>query len=142
MGKKKILIVEDDADIAKTIQYMLEQEGYDVEAVDNGMDGLSRIKCEAPDLIILDLKIPRLPGEEVCREIRKDDRISNVPIIMLTAKATDVDRIVGRVIGADYYMTKPFDIDELLAKIASLIGARQDSSEYGEAADPTMWGQS
>ena len=78
-----------------------------------------------PDLVILDLKLPELQGEEVCKEIRKDKKTSGTPIIMLTAKDSDVDRVVGRVIGADCYMTKPFELDELGSRIKELLANKK-----------------
>ncbi|MBU2102850.1 MAG: PAS domain S-box protein [Candidatus Omnitrophota bacterium] len=119
--QKKILIIEDDLDIVKTIRYLLEQAGYAVSDAMNGREGLAKVKRDKPDLVILDLHLPKLPGEEVCREIRRDEQIADVPIIMLTAKSADVDRVVGRVIGANRFMTKPFDADELLREIDTIL---------------------
>jgi len=112
MEQKKILVVDDEADIATTIKYMLEQEGYYVCVAADGRQGLEKVKQCSPDLLILDLKLPKLPGEEVCREVRRDEKTEKLPIIMLTAKKSDTDRVIGRVIGADCYMTKPFDPSE------------------------------
>lgn len=121
--KKKILLIEDEQDIVVTMEYMLKEKGYEVCAAYDGEEGLRKaIQCR-PDLIILDLKLPKLPGEEVCRRIRKrEDAAANTPIIMVTAKDLDVDRVIGRVIGANYYITKPFEMDNLLNKIKSLLG--------------------
>lgn len=121
MAKKKILLIEDDRDLSKIISFQIEEWGFDVVAALDGEDGLLKAKEEAPSLIILDLILPKLPGEEVCRQLKKDESLRDIPVIMLTAKAEDVDRIVGRVIGADCYLTKPFDAQELLEEINTLM---------------------
>jgi len=126
MSKKKILVIEDDPDIAITMKYMLNKKGYEVSISNNGKDGFDKIKQELPDLVILDLILPDLAGEEVCREIRKDENLKNTPVIMVTAKYSDVDKVVGKVIGANRYMTKPFDMEELLEGVESLINAAED----------------
>lgn len=123
--KEFILIIEDEADISKTLRYALEEEGYDISIAENGEEGLTKARQHHPDLIILDLKLPKLPGEVVCKEIRRDEKLSQVPIIMLTAKDTDVDRVVGRVIGANCYMTKPFELDKLSLKVKELLEAKK-----------------
>ncbi|MBU1121272.1 MAG: response regulator [Candidatus Omnitrophica bacterium] len=120
-NKKKILIVDDEPDIVMTLTLLLEQEGYIVSGASSGEEALDKVNVLMPDLVILDLRLPSLPGEEVCRRIRKDEDIAEIPIIMLTAKDLDVDRVVGRVIGANFYITKPFELDILLNKIKELI---------------------
>lgn len=112
--KSKILIIEDEKKIARFIQLELEHEGYDVSTAYDGRDGLELQGKYQPDLIILDLMLPGLNGVEVCRRIRQS---SNVPIIMLTAKDSTMDKVMGLDMGADDYMTKPFEIEELLARI-------------------------
>lgn len=119
---KKILIIEDESDVCKVLAFRLEKNGFEVICAKGGKEGLDKVRMNRPDLVILDLMLPELPGEQVCKEIRKDIDIEKTPIIMLTAKAGEVDKIVGRVIGANYYMTKPFDVKELLDKIGKLIG--------------------
>jgi len=133
--KGQILIIEDEADISKTIRYFLEEEGYDVSIAGSGEEGLEKARQHNPDLVILDLKLPEMPGEEVCKEIKRDKKISGTPIIMLTAKDSDVDRVVGRVIGADCYMTKPFELDELGGKIKDLLGKRTDRPDGRKGED-------
>ncbi|NLJ57455.1 MAG: response regulator transcription factor [Tissierellia bacterium] len=118
MGKKKILIVEDEQKIARFLQLELEYEGYEVEIASNGRDGFEKGKSPSVDLIILDLMLPALSGIEVCRRLRQT---SNVPIIMLTAKDDISDKVTGLDIGADDYMTKPFAVEELLARIRVLL---------------------
>jgi DNA-binding response OmpR family regulator len=115
--KKKILLIEDEADIANPLAYRLNKKGLEVIIAQDGEEGLKKAQEERPDLIILDLMLPRLPGEEVCKRIRDDERIGKVPIIMLTAKASDVDKIVGKTLGASSYMTKPFEANDLLKEV-------------------------
>ncbi len=115
--KKKILIVEDEDKIARFLELELEYEGYEIELASNGREGLEKGKKQDIDLIILDVMLPELSGIEVCRRIRQN---SQIPIIMLSAKDDISDKIVGLDIGADDYMTKPFAIEELLARIRVL----------------------
>ncbi|MBN1871824.1 MAG: response regulator [Candidatus Omnitrophica bacterium] len=118
LEKKRILIIEDEKTFAELVKMNLELTGvYDVNIALDGNSGLDRVKKERPDLVILDLSLPGMPGEEICREIRRDKEISKMPVIMLTGKSRDAERIVGRVIGADAYLTKPADIREVLDAI-------------------------
>lgn len=123
MGKKKILIVEDEQKIARFLELELKYEGYDVDIAINGRDGLEKGKSDDVDLIILDLMLPGLSGIEVCRRLRQS---SDVPIIMLTAKDDVSDKVTGLDIGADDYMTKPFAVEELLARIRVLLKRRNN----------------
>lgn len=116
--KKKILIVEDEQKIARFLELELNYEGYEVYIANNGRDGLEKGKQDDIDLIILDLMLPGLSGIEVCRRLRQ---VSDIPIIMLTAKDDISDKVTGLDIGADDYMTKPFAVEELLARIRVLI---------------------
>lgn len=117
-NKKKILIVEDEHKIARFLELELKYEGYDVDIANNGRDGLEKGKSEDVSLIILDLMLPGLSGIEVCRRLRQT---SDVPVIMLTAKDDISDKVTGLDIGADDYMTKPFAVEELLARIRVLL---------------------
>ncbi len=112
---KKILIIEDEQDLIKGLKLNLSDEGYDVDWAVNGVDGLRKALEEAPDLIVLDIMLPEMDGLEVCRRLRQ--KSINIPVIMLTAKGGEIDKVVGLEIGADDYMTKPFSIRELLARI-------------------------
>lgn len=118
MDKNKILIVEDEAKIARFLELELKYEGYEIEIANNGRDGLEKGKLPDVDVIILDLMLPGLSGIEVCRRLRQT---SDVPIIMLTAKDDISDKVTGLDIGADDYMTKPFAVEELLARIRVLL---------------------
>lgn len=122
--KKRILIIEDEVDLCKFLELRFQREGFSVIIANDGIEGLKKAKQEKPDIVILDLALPRLPGEEVCKGIRKDENICETPIIMLTAKSTDVDRVVGKVLGADSYLVKPFDGKKLLEEINKLIGKK------------------
>src|ERR1700690_690004 len=112
------LIIEDEKDIVRLLKYNLEKEGYIALAAQDGLAGLDLARKEKPDLIILDLMLPKLDGMQVCRTIRQD---SQVPIIMLTAKKEEIDRILGLELGADDYVTKPFSVRELLARIKTIL---------------------
>jgi two-component system alkaline phosphatase synthesis response regulator PhoP len=112
---EKILIIEDEEDLVKGLKLNLADEGYIIEWAPDGEEGLRKAIEESPDLILLDIMMPKMSGLDVCREIRKKGL--NVPIIMLTAKGEEIDKVVGLEIGADDYMTKPFSIRELLARI-------------------------
>jgi DNA-binding response OmpR family regulator len=113
--RDRILIIEDEADLVKGLKLNLADEGYDVDWAADGREGLRKALEEAPDLVILDIMLPGLNGLDVCRELRQ--RKANIPVIMLTAKGEEVDKIVGFEIGTDDYMTKPFSVRELLARI-------------------------
>jgi two-component system alkaline phosphatase synthesis response regulator PhoP len=118
---RKILIVDDEAVLAETIAYNLEQAGYQVVTVFNGISALEAAKREAPDLIILDIMLPEMDGLEVCRRLRREEETATTPIMMLTAKSEEIDKVVGLEVGADDYMTKPFGRRELLARTRALL---------------------
>lgn len=121
MARGKILIVEDDADIVEMIDYNLKKEGYRTVSVLNGEDAISLVKREHPDLIILDLMLPGIDGLEVCRILKQKEAAAQIPIIMLTAKSQEMDKIVGLELGADDYITKPFSPRELIARIKAVL---------------------
>ncbi len=114
----KILVVDDEQNLVDSLQYSLRAEGYEVAIAKDGEEALAKARDLLPDLIILDLMIPMISGKDVCRIIRKE---SNVPILMLTAKDNEIDRIVGLEIGADDYITKPFSMRELMARIHGVL---------------------
>jgi two-component system OmpR family response regulator len=127
----KILIVEDDINLLATLKYNLAKEGYEVITAVDGAGALETARREKPALIILDVMLPKLSGFEVCRILRKE---TNVPILMLTAKVEEVDKIVGLEIGADDYMTKPFSMRELLARIRAML-RRAEMGKLGPAGE-------
>lgn len=118
--KKNILLVEDDPDISNSVAFRLRKQGYVVRVEKDGKSGLDAALQNVPNLLILDLMLPHISGEEICKAVREheDEQIQKIPIIMLTAKSSEVDAIVGRVIGANYYMAKPFSMEDLLEKIS------------------------
>ena len=117
----RVLVVEDEPDIAEIISYNLQREGYAVGVRDNGHEALESIQREPPDLVILDLMLPGLDGIEVCRQMRADPRTANVPVIMVTAKGEESDVVLGLGIGADDYLRKPFSPRELTARIRAIL---------------------
>lgn len=115
---QKVLIVEDDHDLADLVKINLSDQGYNVIHADNGVDALEKFNEDDPDIVILDVMLPKLDGFEVCKRIRKENR--QIPILMLTAKAEEVDKVLGLELGADDYMTKPFSIRELVARVKAI----------------------
>lgn len=131
MDKKKILIVDDDENIAELISLYLIKECFDTEISLNGEDAIKKFKSYKPHLILLDIMLPGMDGYDVCREIRKD---SNVPIIMLSAKGEVFDKVLGLKIGADDYMVKPFDSNELVARVQAILRRVNQKEEEQEVA--------
>ena len=121
MMQKKILVVDDEKDIVELISYNLEQEGFAVIKAYDGQMAWERVKTAKPDLVVLDLMIPGIHGLEVCKLIRRDAATETLPIIMLTAKSDQVDKILGLELGADDYVTKPFNVRELIARIRAVL---------------------
>lgn len=121
MLKKKILIVDDEEHILELIKFNLEKNGFEVLSSDNGEDCISILESNSVDLLVLDLMLPGMDGIDVCKEIRKIDKLNNLPIIMLTAKGEETDRILGLELGADDYITKPFSVRELVARIKAVL---------------------
>ncbi|MDD3375192.1 MAG: response regulator [Candidatus Omnitrophica bacterium] len=119
--KKKILIVDDEKDLVTLLKVHFKKAGYEVIEAFDGEQGYQKYLTEAPDLILLDLKMPKLNGFEVCRKIRRESKDESIPIIMLTALQDDADRLIGKVVGAQKYMTKPFKVEELLREVEWLI---------------------
>jgi DNA-binding response OmpR family regulator len=134
-----ILIVDDEKNIIELAQMYLEKEGYQVESATDGAEGFQRIKDQPPSLVILDLMLPGLDGLEICRRVRT---FSEVPIIMLTARGDDIDKIVGLELGADDYLTKPFNPRELLARVRAILRrsdrARDERAEAGGTTAVTL----
>lgn len=130
MSDKRILIVDDEEHIRELIKFNLEKNGYKTLQAADGKEGLELAKERRVDLIILDLMIPVMDGFEVCKEVRKDSSIENTPIIMLTAKSEEIDKILGLELGADDYMTKPFSVRELVARVKAQL--RRNSGRVEE----------
>ena len=130
-GAQTVLVVEDEASIASFVSLYLKNAGYDVRAVTTGNAALAQVAAELPALIILDLMLPDLDGIEICRRIRKT---SDVPILMLTARDEDVDKIIGLEVGADDYLTKPFNPRELVARVKSILRRAAPERKEPESA--------
>jgi DNA-binding response OmpR family regulator len=118
---KRVLIVEDDRDIVELVRYNLEKEGFQVLAAGDGTAGLAQLRKSPPDLLVLDLMLPKLSGLEICKEIRRNPSLNRLPILMLTARGEEADRVVGLELGADDYVTKPFSPRELVARVRALL---------------------
>ena len=121
MANEKILVVDDEEHIAELIRYNLESNGYKILSANNGIDAMKIVLEERPNLILLDLMIPGKDGYDVCKEIRSTKEVMNTPIIMLTAKSEEIDKILGLELGADDYITKPFSVRELLARVKAVL---------------------
>lgn len=125
----RVLIVEDDTDIRELIRYNLVQEGFMVEEAADGLQALERVRRRSPDLMLLDLMLPGMSGLDVCRQVRGDRDTAQLPILIVTAKGTEVDKIVGLEMGADDYVVKPFSPRELVARVKALIRRAHPLSE-------------
>ncbi|MDO8957422.1 MAG: response regulator [Deltaproteobacteria bacterium] len=121
MSQAKILVVDDEVDLVETVRFPLEMEGFEVLVSYNGVDALDQVRKECPDLILLDLMLPKLDGYKVCRLLKFDERYKHIPILMLTAKTQEKDVLLGIETGADDYITKPFDIDKLIKKVKNFL---------------------
>lgn len=121
MNKKRILVIDDEVELVEAVRIRLRQAGYDVHSVYSGLEGLEAARREKPDLIILDLMLPGMDGYEVCGLLKADVRYNKIPIIIFTAKAREGDMMLGNEAGADEYITKPFEYQEMLDKIKGLL---------------------
>jgi two-component system alkaline phosphatase synthesis response regulator PhoP len=137
--KKRILVIEDEPSLSMAIRDELEFEGFEASIVEDGMAGFDRILAEAPDLVVLDIMLPGKNGFEICREVR--GRGMNIPIIMLTARAQEVDRVRGLESGADDYVIKPFSLAELVARIRAVLRRTQGTSHSKEAQEILQVGE-
>src|SRR4030095_7396155 len=126
---REVLVVEDEPDIRRLVVLHLERDGFRCRTAANGPDALREVKAAVPDLVVLDLMLPQLDGLEVCRRLRSDASTAGVPIIMLTAKSDEVDRVVGLEVGADDYVGKPFSPKELVARVRAVL--RRSRPEQG-----------
>lgn len=127
--KRSILVIDDEKDIRELLQYNLTKEGYDVWTAKTGEEGFEAARSKKPDLIVLDLMLPGIDGLEVCRMLRSAAPTKNIPILMLTAKGTETDQVVGLELGADEYIVKPFGVKILLARIKNLFRGREKRAE-------------
>ncbi len=130
--RPKILVVDDEPDALELIEFNLKSSGFDVLTAADGETALRLARTRAPDLILLDLMLPEVDGLEVCKILRRDPATSNLPIVMLTAKAAEVDRVLGLELGADDYVTKPFSPRELVLRVKNLLRRRSAPDEIAE----------
>jgi len=126
---KRVQVIEDDPDIVELLRYNLAQEGYQVSANGDGVSGLAQLRKAPPDLLVLDLMLPKLSGLEICKEIRRDRQLERMPIIMLTARGEEADRVSGLELGADDYVTKPFSPREFVARVKALLRRTEPVSQ-------------
>jgi DNA-binding response OmpR family regulator len=122
--KKRILVIEDEKDMSYAVALQLEARGYEVITASDGIEGLNKARMKKPDLIILDLMLPKLDGYKVCRMLKFDEKYKNIPIVLFTARAQDSDKKTAREVGADAYITKPFEPGALLDKIHELLSKK------------------
>ncbi|MCB1044548.1 MAG: response regulator [Acidobacteria bacterium] len=127
MASQRVLIVEDEEDIAQLLAYNLRRDAFDVITADNGREALDRVMTDQPDLILLDLMLPEVSGIDVCRKLKTDQRTRDIPIIMLTARSEEADMVTGLEMGADDYITKPFSPRVLMARVRAVLRRRQVS---------------
>lgn len=127
MAKKRILVVDDEPDTVKTLSFRLKSSGYEVIAAVDGLEALNKARKEKPDLIILDLMLPKMDGYHVCRLLKFDEEYSHIPILMLTARTLEIDLLTGLKTGADEYLTKPYDSKKLLQTIQDMLASRTRS---------------
>jgi DNA-binding response OmpR family regulator len=128
--KPRILVVDDEPEAVELIEFNLKQSGYTVSTAGDGAEALKKARSQVPDLIVLDVMLPEMDGFEICKALRLDAATTRVPIVMLTAKAAEIDRVLGLELGADDYLTKPFSTRELLLRIKKILSR-------GQAPEPT-----
>lgn len=134
MQKQSILVIEDDEDILNLLKFNLEAAGYDVLTSTDGYEGLNLAKTKDPSLIVLDIMLPGLDGFEICKELKRKKETSSIPVVMLTARGEEVDRIVGLELGADDYVVKPFSPRELLLRVKGILKRSHTPDEEGGRA--------
>lgn len=122
--RHRIIIIEDEADIVEMVRYNFRKEGFEIESFSRGREGLERLRRNPPDLLLLDIMLPDEDGCSICRQLRADPRLKELPVIFLTARGEEIDRIVGLEIGADDYVVKPFSPRELIARVRAILRRR------------------
>ncbi|HEX5034359.1 MAG TPA: response regulator transcription factor, partial [bacterium] len=137
----KVLVIEDEADIQQLLSHHFRQAGFRVEVSDNGTEGLKKAREKRPDLIVLDLMLPGMDGLEVCRALKSEPPTKTIPVIMLTAKGEEIDRVVGFELGADDYLSKPFSPRELLLRAKAVLRRTQASESGVDGEKPMEFGE-
>jgi phosphate regulon transcriptional regulator PhoB len=130
--RQRIAIIEDEADIVEMVRYNFRKEGFDVESYSRGKEGVEGLRRNPPDLLLLDIMLPDEDGLTICRRLRSDDRLKSLPVVFLTARGEEIDRIVGLEIGADDYVVKPFSPRELVARVKAVLRRQGRSAEPEE----------
>jgi len=130
--KPRVLVVDDEPEAVELIEFNLKQSGYAVSTAGDGAEALKKARSQVPDLIVLDVMLPEMDGFEICKTLRLDAATARVPIIMLTAKAAEIDRVLGLELGADDYLTKPFSTRELLLRIKKILSRGQAVEPAGD----------
>jgi two-component system alkaline phosphatase synthesis response regulator PhoP len=134
--RQRVVIIEDEADIVEMVRYNFRKEGFEVESYSRGKPGLDALRRHPPDLLLLDLMLPDEDGFSICRQVRADERLRSLPVIMLTARGEEIDRIVGLEIGADDYVVKPFSPRELVARAKAILRRQARAGTEAEAVGP------
>ena len=134
----QVLIVDDERDLVRLLEFNLQQAGFETAAAFGGEEALQQIRHHVPDLVVLDLMLPDIPGTEVCRQLKSSPRTRNVPVLMLTARTDEVDRVVGFELGADDFVTKPFSVRELVLRIRAILrrGGAGEEEDLRETVGP------
>ncbi len=132
---QRIVMIEDEPDIVQLVRYGFEKEGFQLESFTRAHEGLESLKKKTADLVLLDILLPDMNGLEICKRMRADDRLKNVPVIFLTAKGEEIDRVLGLELGADDYVVKPFSPRELLARVKAVLRRRERPAEQAEVIE-------
>jgi phosphate regulon transcriptional regulator PhoB len=133
--RQRIAIIEDEADIVEMVRYNLRKDGFEVESFARGREGLEHLRRNPPDLLLLDIMLPDEDGLSICRQLRADERLKELPVVFLTARGEEIDRIVGLEIGADDYVVKPFSPRELVARIKAILRRQARPAEKSELVE-------
>ena len=133
--RQRVVMIEDEPDIIEMVGYNFRKEGFDFESFTRAKEGLERLRKDPPDLLLLDIMLPDENGLEVCRRLRADDRLKALPVVFLTAKGEELDRIVGLELGADDYVVKPFSPRELVARVKAVLRRQERAAGPGEVIE-------
>ena len=133
--RTRIVLIEDEKDIVELVAYNFRKEGFELESYTRGGEGLEHLRRRSADLLLLDIMLPDLDGFEICRRLRADERLKNLPVIFLTAKGQEIDRVLGLEMGADDYVVKPFSPRELVARVKAVLRRRVTTEEKPDVVD-------
>ena len=133
--RERVVIIEDEKDIVELVSYTLRKEGFDVQGFSRGKEGLEHLRYKPADLVLLDILLPDLDGLEICKRLRGDERLKRIPVIFLTAKGEELDRVLGLELGADDYVVKPFSPRELVARVKAVLRRQERAAEKSDVVD-------